>query len=263
MLPTALTRIWKFQAGRGLDLGVFGLGSYYAFFAPKSGTRPLDYVYQSRWVGAVILSAWAAQGLGAWLKRTPLQSRWAERAGDPGWKSPRETAEGQIFIFTGWHALMSGIFFFTGITNLLPGLRESDHWSVPVLAILGVAVCIVPTVLVYRALLPPRTPDLRPWRRSPLAEFAGDQLFVFSYLVLTTTILGDGAMLQGTRPLNPESFLGWASTLLLFVPLLWLALAWMFVPFRMLLIIDELGTWRSRLAFLLSMSPLIAKYIVG
>jgi hypothetical protein len=31
----------------------------------------------------------------------------------------------------------------------------------------------------------------------------------------------------------------------------------------MLLIIDELGTWRSRLAFLLSMSPLIAKYIVG
>jgi hypothetical protein len=262
---TALARFWRLQAGRLLDAAVFAWGSYAAFFAPKEGTPPLDYVFRSRWVGAVMLAAWAAQGAGAWLKRVPLQARLAER---PGVSSPLEAAQTQIFILGGWHAIISGILFFAGVTNLVPELRVLDDnppsWGLVLLILLAVAVCLVPTVLVWRATRPPAASEpVAAWRRGPLAEFAADQLLAFSYLVLALTVFGNPAMLQGTRPLSPSTFLGWAAALLLVVPLLWLVLTWVFVPFRMLLIFEELGTWRSRLSFLVSMSPLISRYIVG
>lgn len=253
---------WTRLSNRGLDLGTFGLGSYYAFFAPKAGTNPLDYVFRSRWVGAVMLAAWAAQGLGGWLKRLPLQQRLAVRAAEPGTVSPLEAAEGQILIFTGWHALLSPILFFAAVTNLFPELRGLDHWSVPVLCVGGVVLSLIPTVFVRLALSPAKeeTPS---WRSGRGAEFAADQILFFSYLVLSLTIFGNPALFQGTKPFNPHGILEWMVALFLLAPLLWLALTWFFVPFRMLLLIEELGTWKSRLSVLLGMAPLIAKYIVG
>jgi hypothetical protein len=120
----------------------------------------------------------------------------------------------------------------------------------------------IPPFLVWRAAADPE-PTAPAWRRGPGAEFAADQLLSLSYLVLTATILGDAAMLQGTRPINPESVAGWAITLLLILPLLCVVMIWVFVPFRLLLMIEELGTWRSRVFFLASLSPLLVKYIVG
>lgn len=260
-------RLWRFEVGRGLDVGVFGLGSYYAFFAPKPGTNPLDYVYTSRWVGVVILAAWAAQGFGAWMKRWPLHQRLSQRATDPALRSPLKDAQNQIFCFTCWHALISGMMFFAGAVNLLPELRNLDHvdhWTNPVLVLAGVAISLVPTLMVWRALVPPKAAaPPRPWMADRRTEFVADQLLTFSYVVLSVTILGEAAMLQGTRPINPEGIIGWAATLLLLVPLLWLALVWFFVPFRMLLMLEELGTWKSRLALFAAMLPLISQYIVG
>ncbi len=266
MTVRALTRVWKFQAGRGLDVGVFGLGSYFAFLAPKRGSNPMDYVYESRWAGAIMLAAWAAQGVGAWLKRAPLQRRLAERAAEPGFRSPLQTAETQIFIFTGWHAIISGILFFAGMPNLFPELRalnDKTDWWVVLLMIGGAAVCLVPTVLTWLALRPLGDPKLPAWRSGHAAEVLADQLLIFSYLVLSTTILGTSAMLEATRPLRPDSLLIWAVVLLVVVPMLWVALVWLFLPFRMLLMIEELGTWRSRLSFFISLVPLMAQYIVG
>jgi len=263
----AWTRLWRFQAGRSLDLGIFGVGFYYAFFAPKAGTNPLEYVFRDRWVGAVMLAAWAAQRLGGWLKRLPLQRRLAERAGQAGYVSPLEAAEGQILIFTGWHALISPILFFAGVANLLPELNALDsdtHWWVVLLMIAGVAVSLVPTVFVRLALAPLKAPTAAPaWRSGRSAEVAADQLLVFSYLVLSLTIFGSPALFQGTKPFRPNGVLEWMVALFLLAPLLWIALTWFFVPFRMLLLIDELGTWKSRLSLLLGMAPIIAKYIVG
>jgi hypothetical protein len=261
----ALTRLWRFAAGRGLDCGVFGVGSYFSFFAPRAGTTPLDYLYQSRWAGAILLAAWAAQGVGAWLKRAPLHERLSQAPAVPEAESLAQRLTGHLFLFVGWHMILSGMIFFAGVVNLVPEMQAFDHltrWWTPVLILLAVAVSQIPPFLVWNAVANPE-PTAPAWRRGPGAEFAADQLLSLSYLVLATTILGNPAMLQGTRPINPETVAGWAVTLLLLVPLLCVVMIWLFVPFRLLLMIEELGTWRSRLFLLASLSPLMTKYIVG
>ena len=265
MASSALTRLWRFEAGRGLDLGVFGVGSYFAFFAPRAGTKPLDYLYESRWAGAILLAAWAAQGLGAWLKRAALHERLSKVPPEPGAETPAQRLTGPLFVFVGWHMILSGMIFFAGVVNLVPEVRAFDQlsrWWMPVLILIAAVVSQIPPFFVWSAVVNPE-PTAPAWRRGPGAEFAADQLLSLSYLILTGTILGNAAMLQGTRPLNPETVLGWAGALLLVVPLLCVVMIWVFVPFRLLLMIEELGTWRSRLCLLASLAPLMSKYIVG
>jgi hypothetical protein len=256
-------RIWRFESGRGADVGTFGLGSYYFFFPPLPGTNPLDYQF-SRGVGALLLAAFAAQVAGAWLKRPALQARAAAAPATPG-----EDRGAKIFFFMLMHPIVFGMLFFAGAASAFPGLArrveqsEGSVW-VPVVMILGAALSTLPTIAVAWALSARRDVEQLPaWRRSEWAELIADQLLLFSFFVIFATIFGLPAMMTGIRSPADDSPLERILLVVIAGPLLWLCFCFLWVPSRILLIAEEIGTWRNRLASISAVLPLAARYFVG
>jgi len=275
-------RFWKFLTGLGSSLGLSGTGSYFLFFAPRPGTAPLDYVFSSRWVGAVMVLAWVFQIAGAWLKRFSLQKRFEsiplpavknvppeddddrEKSSGPSFHPAVSRAGMQITFYMIMHPVISGLLLSFGLHNLFPGLgTKALSWFNPFLAVLIVAGALASTLFTGLAFVPPGKPVSGSWRSSPEAGYCADLMLLFSLFVLLATIFGMPAMMQGIRPLQPSTLLGWAATILLFIPLLWIGLMFFYMPFRLLLSAEKIGTWGDRLSSLIAMAPIIVKYIIG
>ncbi len=273
---TGIQRIWRILTDHGLNAGLCGFFSWSLFFTPSTGSNPLDYAYNSSLSGLLMLSAWFAQLAGAWLKRFPLQQRLGEPVKEKVSEDDEDKSslhpviapkQSQITFYLVMHPIISGLLFAMGFSNLFPNLMsasDSNHWWTIPWIILLIAAALAPGIFTYRAMIPVGTSKPRfKWMNNSNTEYLADQLLIFSCIILFASIFGMPAMMQGIKPVNPQSITEWLLTIIFLVPLLWFGLMLFFIPFRILLIIEELGTWKNRLSSLLAVSPVIIKYIIG
>ena len=90
-----------------------------------------------------------------------------------------------------------------------------------------------------------------------------DQLLLFSFFTIFATIFGLPAMMTGIRSPAEDPLLQKVLMFVLVGPLLWLCFCFLWVPSRILLIAEEIGTWRNRLASISAVLPLALKYFIG
>lgn len=269
---------WRFLTGHGINLAMLGAGSWVFFFRPAGGSNPLDYVFESRAAGWILLLAWGCQVAGAWLKRFPLQKRLEsikvklpvkeeDDEDEPSSLHPLiKRKESQIFFFMMMHPVISGMVFGFAFSNLFPVLRggvdDSHWWTIPWVILLLIG-AVLPTVFVAKAMFPVKNKLRFAWMERPYIEYIADQLLFISFIILFSSIFSMPAMMQGIKPINPSGLIEWTLTIVFLVPLLWLGLMLFFVPYRILLMIEDMGTWRSRLSSLVAVLPVIIKYIKG
>ncbi len=273
---TGFEKVWRFSSDYGLNIGIFGFFSWSFLFSPARGSNPLDYYYNSKAAGFVMTAAWFSQLAGAYLKRFPFQNRLGVPVEIHVKDDDKERSslhplyaeqESKIFFFMLMHPLISGLLLGTGISNIFPQFRNASEqfswWTIPLYLSFAVAL-FLPTIFVAKAMFPLK--GLQPrykWMNEPWVEYIADQLFIFSFIILFSSIFGMPAMMQGIKPVNPACLLDWIYVIFLLIPLLWLGIMFFFIPFRILLMLENFGTWRSRLFSLLAISPIIIKYIFG
>lgn len=271
--------MYRFISGHGINIGMFGFFSWSLFFTPAKGSNPLDYFYNSKIAGLLMLLAWTAQLAGAYLKRYPFQNR----LGAPPEPNPKEQndtdeeksslhpvyskQESKIFFFMMMHPIISGMLFGMGCSNIFPELQTATAafrwWSIPWFMLL-IGASILPTVFTAMAMFPVRQSMPRyAWMNEPWVEYVADQLIIFSFIILFSSIFGMPAMMQGIKPVNPTDVLDWIYIIIVLTPLLWLGIMFFFIPFRILLMLEDFGTWRSRASSLFAISPIIWRYIFG
>ena len=278
MRHQTFVKLWHFFSDHGINAGIFGFFSWSFLFSPARNSNPLDYNYNSICAGFVMVAAWFAQLAGAYLKRFPFQKRLGEppeviTASDDEDEEKSSLhplyapQESKIFFFMLMHPIITGVLLGMGFSNIFPQLRNAtDHfawWTIPMYIMFAAAV-ILPTVFVALAMLPVK--GIKPrykWMENEWVEYIADQLLIFSFIILFSSIFGMPAMMQGIKPVNPVDILDWLYVILLLIPLLWLGIMFFFIPYRILLMLENFGTWRSRLSSLLAISPIIIKYIFG
>src|SRR5436305_692727 len=130
-----------------------------------------DDVQAGRTLLYIILAALAAQLVGAALKRRPLQARLlAQHAGD-------ENPVGCLMILHLCLMLITGC--------AVVALAQTE--PTPAVLFPMILLCIVPTVLVWRAMTPYKTPPQPDWRNSRGAEIVAD-LCLFAYMLVNLAV---------------------------------------------------------------------------
>jgi len=191
----------------------------------------------------VMAAACAAQLVGAWLKRRPLQRRMALRG---------ETVAGGFGCLLILHfslTLVTG----SGLLALSPLKQPSGGWIV-----LLFFLCIIPTALVWRAMTPYSKPPEADWRTSPAAELVAD-LCLFAYMVVNLAVWNTVTSGSAARAAGVGEFFERALGFVLISPVVLL----FYLPPRLLFLVED---WKYRATWLsmtLAVAPVAYRFIVG
>jgi hypothetical protein len=235
---------------RGLifDLAVFAFNTFLVRLVTRRVGRLLSLTYlrddprAARSLLLVISAASAAQLVGAWLKRRPLQARLLARGEIvPG-------AFGCLLILHFSLTLVTN----AGAAALLPSEPTGGA------TVLVFFLSLIPTALVWRALAPYKKPPARDWRGSRAAEAAAD-LCLFAYMLVNLAVwntVTSGANLpaSGLSDLAERAlgFLILSPVILLF-----------YIPPRLLFLVEDYKYRITWVSMTLAVAPVAYRIIFG
>jgi hypothetical protein len=191
----------------------------------------------------VISAAFAAQLVGAWLKRRPLQARLHARG------------EGGVGGFFGCLLILH--FALTLVTScaimaLLPFGPTGG------LTILVFFLSIIPTVLVWRAMTPYEKPPVPGRRDSRATELFAD-FFLFAYMIVNLAVWNTVTAGSNARAAGVGDLLERALGFVILSPVILL----FYLPPRLLFLVED---WKYRATWLsmtLAVAPVAYRFIVG
>jgi hypothetical protein len=207
--------------------------------------------------GALLVGAWGALALGAFLKRVPLQARLARRrggagSGESGGSTARETPrETPISLHIAAFVLLV-MLWGLGAALLAAGgeALQGEPGAGNLGALLGAFAGWLPAALFIAALVAPAGGRTSPWRARPEAELAADLLLGLGAVIA----LGwwEGAFAPELAGIEPEIWLlRPLAVLLVTVPF-----AIFYLAPRLLLLAEDARTPRVWLTVPLAMLPL-------
>jgi len=230
------------------DLAVFVFNVFLVRLSTRYVGRLLSLTYikddpqAARSLLYVVSAASAAQLVGAWLKRRPLQTRLLLRGeGVPG-------AFGCLLILHFSLTLVTG----AGIAALLPFEAKGGT------TVLVMLLSMIPTALVWRALTPYSKPPARDWRSSRATETFAD-LCLFAYMLVNlaiwnTVTSGANLPVSGLGDLFERAlgFLILSPVILLF-----------YIPPRLLFLVEDYKYRLTWISMTIAVAPVAYRVIFG
>ena len=231
------------------DLAIFACNIFLARFLTRHIGRLLalsflsDDLQAARTLLYIVLAALAAQTVGAVLKRRPLQVRLlARHEGDAG--SPF----GCLMILHLCLMLVTGC--------AVVALAQAE--PTPGVLFPSVLLCLLPTVLVWRALTPYKKPPAPDWRNSRAVEIVADLCLFANVLVnlaVWNTVTGGSNIRAGGVGDAVERALGFvimSPVILLF-----------YLPPRILFLVEDYKYPATWISMTLAVAPVAYRVIIG
>jgi magnesium-transporting ATPase (P-type) len=220
----------------------------------------------------LLLAAFFAQAIGAYFKREPLQARLASPSSGEGRKKREQSFLskhlGTVILLATLHFALFFILLGegwkgTGLQKALPlyygdaGLTRG--WVSALQAGVTIVIGAMPTVMVLRALVPPKQIIAKSWKTHQATEFCADLAIGFSVLVVT--LIWSILILPGiTFRLSPaDNF--WL--VLLLTPLLTVPFILFYITPRGLFLVEEYKDPRAWLTIFIAMLPLARIVVIG
>jgi hypothetical protein len=243
-------RRWRPPNYRGLifDLAVFAFNVFLVRLVTRRVGRLLSLTFlrddprAARSLLLLISAASAAQLLGAWLKRRPLQARLLARREVVG------GAFGCLLILHFSLTLVTG----AGVAALLPS--EPTGGAMVLVFFLS----MIPTGLVWRAMTPYKKPPAPDWRSSRAAEAVAD-LCLFAYMLVNLAVwntVTSGANLPAS---GLSDLAGRALGFLILSPVILL----FYIPPRLLFLVEDYKYRVTWVSMTLAVAPVAYRIIFG
>lgn len=196
----------------------------------------------SRTLLIIISAAFAAQIIGAYLKRRPLQARLLAQH-DGG-----SAAFGCLLILH--FALM--LVTSAAIMALLP-FEASGGFTV-----LIIFLSMIPTALVWRAMTPYKKPPAPDWRDSPAVETVADAC-LFAYMLVNLAVWSTLTAGSNARATGVGDALSRALGFVLVSPVILL----FYIPPRLLFLVEDYKYPATWISMLLAVAPVAYRLIIG
>jgi hypothetical protein len=191
----------------------------------------------------IITAAFAAQIVGAILKRRPLQARMAARG------EKASDGFGCLLILHFSLMLVTG----AAILALSPLGSSGGGWIV-----LLFFVCIVPTALVWRAMTPYGKPPAPDWRSSRAAELAAD-LCLFAYMLVNLAVWNTVTSGSATRVTGVGDLFSRALGFVILSPVILL----FYIPPRLLFLVEDWKYPATWISMTVAVAPVAYRFIIG
>lgn len=200
--------------------------------------------FAERILALVVSVVLVAQAVGAFLKRAPLQARLARQgvSSDMG-------CFGMLLLLFNYTLTLFALASILALTGFTPEVS-------PIPLFLAIALALVPTYLVGRALTPLSKPEKA--HESPGVELLADALLM-PYVIANTLVFNFITSFSAPRATTFEEhvFQGLSAVLVVFAVLLW------YLPPRMLFLVEDYrsrGTW---IRIIVAMLPVAWRWSVG
>ncbi|MFL6253908.1 MAG: hypothetical protein ACJ74T_02720 [Pyrinomonadaceae bacterium] len=235
---------------RGLffDLAVFVVNVFLIRLLTRHIGRLLSLTFlsddpqASRTLLIIISAAFAAQLVGAWLKRRPLQARLFARQ-DSG-----ASLFGCLIIL---HFALTLVTACGIVALLLP--NSSGGVSVLVFFL-----CLIPTALVWRAMTPYKKPPEPGWRNSHGAEAVAD-LCLFAYMLVNLAVWNTLTAGSNVRATGIGDVFSRALGFILLSPVILL----FYLPPRLLFFVEDYKYPATWISMTLAIAPVAYRLIIG
>jgi hypothetical protein len=201
-----------------------------------------DDVQAGRTLLHIILAALAAQLVGAALKRRPLQARLLARH------------EGDASSFGCLMILHLCLMLVTGCAVVALAQTEPT----PAVLFPMILLCIVPTVLVWRALTPYKKPPQPDWRNSRGAEIVAD-LCLFAYMLVNLAVWNTVTSGSNIRAEGVGDALSRAAGFVILSPVILL----FYLPPRILFLVEDYKYPATWISMALAIAPVAYRTIIG
>ncbi|MDT7689345.1 MAG: hypothetical protein QOE46_2104 [Acidobacteriota bacterium] len=235
---------------RGLlfDLAVFVVNVFLIRLLTRHIGRLLSQTFlsddpqSSRTLLIIISAAFTAQLIGAWLKRRPLQARLlAQHDSD-------ESPLGCLIILHFALTLVTS----AGIVALL--LPKASGGSTVLVFFLS----MIPTALVWRAMMPYKKPPEPDWRNSHASEVVAD-LCLFAYMLVNLAVWNTVTSGSNVRATGVGDVLSRALGFILLSPVILL----FYLPPRLLFLVEDYKYPATWISMTLAVAPVAYRLIIG
>lgn len=235
---------------RGLlfDLAVFVVNVFLIRLLTRHVGRLLSLTFlsddpqASRTLLIIISAAFAAQLVGAWLKRRPLQARLLARQ-DGG-----ESLFGCLIVL---HFALTLVTSCGIVALLLPNSSGG-------LSVLVFFLCLIPTALVWRAMTPYKKPPEPDWRNSHGAEVVAD-LCLFAYMLVNLAVWNTLTAGSNVRATGVGDVFSRALGFILLSPVILL----FYLPPRLLFLVEDYKYPATWISMTLAVAPVAYRLIIG
>ena len=235
---------------RGLlfDLAVFVVNVFLIRLLTRHIGRLLSLTFlsddpqASRTLLIIISAACAAQLVGACLKRRPLQARLLAQH-DSG-----ASLFGCVMIL---HFALTLITSAAIVALLLPNSSGG-------LSVLVFFLCLIPTALVWRAMMPYKQPPEPDWRNSHGAEVVAD-LCLFAYMLVNLAVWNTLTAGSNVRATGVGDVFSRALGFLLLSPVILL----FYLPPRLLFLVEDYRYPATWISMTLAVAPVAYRLIIG
>jgi hypothetical protein len=190
----------------------------------------------------VISAAFAAQLIGACLKRRPLQARLLAQ---------HESAGSPLSCLIILHFALT-LVTSAGIVALLPSGSSGG------VAVLVFFLSLIPTALVWRAMTPYKKPPAPDWRNSHGAEIVAD-LCLFAYMLVNLAIWNTVTAGSNVRAAGVGDVLSRALGFILVSPVILL----FYLPPRLLFLVEDYKYPATWISMTLAILPVAYRLIIG
>jgi hypothetical protein len=191
----------------------------------------------------IILAALVAQTVGAALKRRPLQARLLARHEDD-----RGSSVGCLLI------LHLSLMLVTGCAVVALAQTEPTNWVLfPV-----VLLCLLPTVLVWRALTPYKKPPAPDWRNSRGVETFAD-ICLFAYMLVNLAVWNTVTSGSNIRAAGVGDAIERAMGFVIMSPVILL----FYLPPRILFLVEDYQYPATWITMTLAVAPVAYRVIIG
>ncbi|MDQ3907786.1 MAG: hypothetical protein M3268_05525 [Acidobacteriota bacterium] len=232
-----------------LDLAVFAFNVFLVRFATRrvggllSSAFLRDDARASRTLLYVVSAACAAQLVGAWLKRRPLQARLLARG------------EGGVTPFLGCLLILQLALTLVTAAGIM-ALASAE--STAGLTVLTVFLSLIPTLLVARAMSPYKKPPEPDWRNSRAVELFAD-LCLFAYLLVNLAIWNTVTSGSNVRAAGVGDLFERGLGFVLVSPVILL----FYLPPRLLFLVEDYKYPATWISMTLAVAPVAYRLIVG
>jgi hypothetical protein len=231
------------------DLAILACNIFLARFLTRHIGRLLalsflsDDLQAARTLLYITLAALAAQTVGAALKRRPLQARLLARHEDD-----RGSSVGCLLI------LHLSLMLVTGCAVVALAQTEPTNWVLfPV-----VLLCILPTVLVWRALTPYKKPPAPDWRNSRGVETFAD-ICLFAYMLVNLAVWNTVTAGSNIRAEGIGDAVERAMGFVIMSPVILL----FYLPPRILFLVEDYKYPATWVSMTLAVAPVAYRVIIG
>ncbi|HST50592.1 MAG TPA: hypothetical protein VLJ61_01175 [Pyrinomonadaceae bacterium] len=190
----------------------------------------------------IILAALAAQLIGAALKRRPLQARMLTRQ------------EGDASPFGCLMILHLCLMIVTGCAVVALAQTEPT----PAVLFPAILLCIIPTVLVWRALTPYKKPPVPNWRNSREVETVAD-ICLFAYMLVNLAVWNTVTAGSNIRAAGVGDVLSRAMGFVILSPVILL----FYLPPRILFLVEDYKYPATWVSMTLAVAPVAYRVIIG